>query len=133
MKIMERSEIYSQNKKAPRGAFHFWWSIGDLNPWTPTLPVWCAPNCANAPNGGDGENRSAHFCARRHARGHQNSPPDCFYAAHCPVRFSSLSKMKKHHTMLFHFGGDGENRTRVQNHLIKGSTSVVCLLSYPLS
>ena len=29
------------------------------------------------------------------------------------------------------FGGDGESRTRVQNHLAKGSTSVVCHLSFP--
>ena len=29
------------------------------------------------------------------------------------------------------FGGDGESRTRVQNHLAKGSTSVVCLLKFP--
>ena len=31
------------------------------------------------------------------------------------------------------FGGDGGNRNRVQNRLIEGSTSVGCLLSYPLT
>ena len=25
-----------------------------FEPVTPTLPVWCAPSCANAPFGGDG-------------------------------------------------------------------------------
>ena len=77
---MKRSEIYSQKEKAPHRCFFILVEHRGLEPLTPTLPVWCAPNCANAPN-----------------------------------------------------GGDGENRTRVQNHLIKGSTSVVCLLSYPLS
>lgn len=42
--------------------------------------------------GGDGEIRPPRFCARRHAPGHRNSPPDCFYAAHCPFRISHYKK-----------------------------------------
>lgn len=34
---------------------------------------------------------------------------------------------------LFCPGGVGGNRNHVQNHLAKGSTSVVCLLDYPFN
>ena len=36
--------------------------------------------------------RPASFRARRHAPGHQNSPPDCFYASHYPFRISHYIK-----------------------------------------
>ena len=36
-----------------------------FEPVTPTLPVWCAPSCANAPDGGDGGIRThgAFYCS----------------------------------------------------------------------
>lgn len=55
-----------------------------------------------------------------------------FYAVHTDLTDLTLRLMITRFGLFF-VGGDGENRTRVQNHLIKGSTSVVCLLSYPLS
>ena len=36
--------------------------------------------------------RPASFRARRLAPGHQNSPPDCFYASRCPFRISHYIK-----------------------------------------
>ena len=47
---MKRSEIYSQKEKAPHRCFFFLVEHRGLEPLTPTLPVWCAPNCANAPS-----------------------------------------------------------------------------------
>lgn len=47
-------------------------------------------------SGGDGEIRPPRFCARRHSPGHLNSPPDCFYASHCPFRISHYIKKQAH-------------------------------------
>ena len=62
--------------------------------------------------GGDGEIRPPHFCVRRHAPGHRNSPPDCFYASHCPFRISHYIKNRCTKVHLLFYGGDGEIRTR---------------------
>ena len=39
----------SKNKKPPNGGFLFLVEHRGFEPLTPTLPVLCAPNCANAP------------------------------------------------------------------------------------
>lgn len=75
--------------------------------------------------GGDGGNRSARFCARRHAAP-KNSPPDCFLNG-C-FDYIPQQKYKSTTRVLLIFGGDGGNRNRVQNRLTKGSTSVFYLL-----
>lgn len=62
--------------------------------------------------GGDGEIRPPHFCVRRHAPGHRNSHPDCFYASHCPFRISHYIKNRCTKVHLLFYGGDGEIRTR---------------------
>lgn len=80
--------------------------------------------------GGDGGNRSARFCARRHAAP-KNSPPDCFLNG-C-FDYIPQQKYKSTTRVLLIFGGDGGNRNRVQNRLTKGSTSVFYLLGYPLT
>ncbi len=74
--------------------------------------------------------RSARFRARRHAAP-KNSPPDCFLYG-C-FDYIPQQKYKSTTRVLLIFGGDGGNRNRVQNRLIGGSTSVGCLLSYPLT
>ena len=48
------------------------------------------------------------------------------------ITFHSINK-RAPQGYSFIFGGDGGNRNRVQNRLIEGSTSVGCLLSYPLT
>ena len=59
-----------------------------------------------------GETRPTRFCARRHARGHRNSPLDCFYRLRdCPVRASPSPPKRKNSLKAVFSGGEGETRT----------------------
>ena len=49
------------------------------------------------------------------------------------MRFQLPLIKKSNHFRDCFFGGDGGNRNRVQNQFTEGSTSVGCLLSYPLT
>ena len=49
------------------------------------------------------------------------------------MRFRLPLIKKSNHFRDCFFGGDGGNRNRVQNQFTEGSTSVGCLLSYPLT
>ena len=59
-------------------------------------------------SGGDGGNRSAHFCARQHAAP-KNSPPDCFLNG-C-FDYIPQQKYKSTTRVLLIFGGDEDDKS----------------------
>lgn len=75
--------------------------------------------------------RLASALADTHA-GTETVPRTVSIAGRLPCSTLILLKNKKTPSgVLWFFGGDGESRTRVQNHLAKGSTSVVYPLRFP--